>query len=230
MFEFELLALASLFFFAVFLFLRNWTNQVNFESHNIYRALRQIFISDSPLTFEKVHSPFVECLNKHGLNSLESPVMTHEQFDIRAYEVMERHFLMEAAYCQLKINRARLARSMGFNNFGDLLTSLFLKFAPGKAVLLTTNDYTYNWEGFHLLLWFKQNQLPEKTLTYKIIIDELEKFLQCKIDLLRDVSIFTNPPANKTIPELDHVHIFLRPGAGAKQIQEVDNEADHKEE
>tara|TARA_Y100000389_G_C17190488_1_gene378576 strand:- start:23 stop:496 length:474 start_codon:yes stop_codon:yes gene_type:complete len=86
--------------------------------------------------------------------------------------------------------------------------------------ILTNNDFEYNIDSNikHLLLWVNPYHLENKNL-YKLeidmnTVDYLEKLILIKLSSKFpkefEFSYFENSPNNRSIPEIKHIHIFVK--------------------
>jgi len=88
------------------------------------------------------------------------------------------------------------------NNIGDKLKELFSNLYKDRSWIITKNKFPYDIDDqvVHLLIWLNPNKTPSE--------QEIRKYLHQLVG--DDYIMFKNTLDKKSIPSVDHFHLFVK--------------------
>jgi hypothetical protein len=124
------------------------------------------------------------------------------------YEEFGRKKFYHEAYLQEKIANKKV-----YNTPGDMIKLKYMNYIPvmkedkliakyhkcSESIVLTDNNYPYYVEAEHKLLWSSK----------ELNNDEVNNILAKKL-FGKEFIYFRNPPHMRSIPNLFHIHIFIK--------------------
>ena len=173
--------------------------------------LKQSFVQRyRKLTFAHVQKHFQDTLKREGN---PSTIMRFNQFNIRQWYAMERHWVNELSYQIRKDHISQLVKSMGFSGTVEFLyLTPPLRNLSHDHIQVELNPFPYHWDGMHLLVWFKPDPSCNNSLRHIDLQNALCQFFLCNTDDLqlgRDFIYFENPIHMQSLPGSHHIHVFM---------------------